>query len=95
MICLFDATTGRALALMDGEYITALRTAAAAALAVRACAREDARTLAIVGSGVQAAAHLRMLPLVREFAEVRLSPATPAPRSASACGRRTPRATPA
>jgi ornithine cyclodeaminase/alanine dehydrogenase-like protein (mu-crystallin family) len=72
VICLFDATTGRGLALMDGEHITALRTAAAAALAVRACAREDARTLALVGSGVQARAHLRMLPLVREFAEVRL-----------------------
>jgi alanine dehydrogenase len=78
VICLFDATTGRALALMDGEHITALRTAAAAALAVRACARDDARTLAIVGSGVQARAHLRMLPLVRDFAEVRLVARDPA-----------------
>jgi ornithine cyclodeaminase/alanine dehydrogenase-like protein (mu-crystallin family) len=67
VICLFDAGTGRCLALMDGEHITALRTAAAAALAVRECARDDARTLAIVGSGVQARAHLRMLPLVRDF----------------------------
>ncbi len=72
VICLFDARTGRCLALMDGEHITALRTAAAAALAVRECARADARTLAIVGSGVQARAHLRMLPLVREFADIRL-----------------------
>ena len=72
VICLFDASTGRCLALMDGEHITALRTAAAAALAVRALARPDARTLAIVGSGVQARAHLRMLPLVRDFADVRL-----------------------
>jgi ornithine cyclodeaminase/alanine dehydrogenase-like protein (mu-crystallin family) len=71
-ICLFDATTGRCLAVMDGEHITALRTAAAAALAVRALARPDARTLAIVGSGVQARAHLRMLPLVRDFTEVRI-----------------------
>jgi ornithine cyclodeaminase/alanine dehydrogenase-like protein (mu-crystallin family) len=71
-ISLFDSGTGRCLAVMDGEHITALRTAAAAALAVRALAREDARTLAVVGSGVQARAHLRMLPLVREFAEVRL-----------------------
>lgn len=71
-ICLFDATTGRLLALMDGEHITALRTAAAAALAVRALARPDARTVAIVGSGVQARAHLTMLPLVRDFAEVRI-----------------------
>src|SRR5690242_2018660 len=71
-ICVFDATTGRCLAVMDGEHITALRTAAAAALAVRALARRDARTLAIVGSGVQARAHLRMLALVRDFAEVRI-----------------------
>src|SRR3954452_15590224 len=77
VICLFDASTGRCLALMDGEHITALRTAAAAALAVRACAREDARTLAVVGSGVQARAHLRMLPLVRDFADVRLVPRDP------------------
>jgi ornithine cyclodeaminase/alanine dehydrogenase-like protein (mu-crystallin family) len=78
VICLFDASTGRCLALMDGEHITALRTAAAAALAVRACAREDARSLAIVGSGVQARAHLRMLPLVRDFADVRLVARDPA-----------------
>src|SRR4051794_8380363 len=78
VICLFDATTGRCLAVMDGEHITALRTAAAAALAVGACAREDARMLAIVGSGVQARAHLRMLPLVRDFAEVRLVARDPA-----------------
>jgi alanine dehydrogenase len=77
VICLFDAASGRCLALMDGEHITALRTAAAAALAVRACARGNARTLAIVGSGVQARAHLRMLPLVRDF-EVRLVARDPA-----------------
>src|SRR3954468_24247040 len=39
VICLLDATTGRCLAVMDGEVITALRTAAAAALSVRALAR--------------------------------------------------------
>src|SRR4051812_17419928 len=72
VIALLDATTGRCLAVMDGEHITALRTAAAAALAVRALARPDARTLAVVGAGVQARAHLRMLPLVRDFADVRL-----------------------
>jgi ornithine cyclodeaminase/alanine dehydrogenase-like protein (mu-crystallin family) len=72
VICLFDASTGRALAFMDGEAITALRTAAASAVSVRALAREDARALAVVGSGVQARAHLRMLPLVRPFDDVRL-----------------------
>jgi ornithine cyclodeaminase/alanine dehydrogenase-like protein (mu-crystallin family) len=72
VICLLDATTGACLALMDGEAITALRTAAASAVATRVLAREDARVLAVVGSGVQAQAHLRMLPLVRAFDEVRL-----------------------
>src|SRR5262245_1313734 len=72
VICLLDATTGRCLALMDGDVITALRTAAGSALATRALAREDARVLAVVGSGVQARAHLQLLPLVRGFTDVRL-----------------------
>src|SRR4051794_22223086 len=72
LVCLLDATTGRALALMDGNVITALRTAAGSALSTRALAREDASVVAVVGSGVQARAHLRMLPLVRSFGEVRL-----------------------
>src|SRR4051794_25042775 len=72
VIALFDATTGRCLAFMDGEHITALRTAAAAALSVRALARANARTAVVVGAGVQARAHLLMLPLVRDLAEIRL-----------------------
>ncbi len=72
VVCLLDATTGQALALMDGDVITALRTAAGSALSTRALARENASVLAVVGSGVQARAHLRMLPLVRSFSEIRL-----------------------
>ena len=72
VICVFDATTGRCLALMDGEYVTAMRTAAASALSARVCAREDARVLAVVGSSVQARAHLAMLALVRPFSEIRI-----------------------
>jgi ornithine cyclodeaminase/alanine dehydrogenase-like protein (mu-crystallin family) len=72
LVCLLDATTGRALALMDGDVITALRTAAGSALSARALALENASVLAVVGSGVQARAHLRMLPLVRSFEDIRL-----------------------
>jgi alanine dehydrogenase len=72
VVCLLDATTGVCLALMDGEHITGLRTAAGAALSTRALARADARVLAVVGSGAQARAHLRLLPLARAFDEVRL-----------------------
>ena len=70
-ISLFDAETGELAAVMDGRYITELRTAAASAVSVRHLARTDASTLAILGSGVQARSHLAALPLVREFREIR------------------------
>ncbi len=66
-ILLLDPDTGQLLAVMDGRYITEMRTAAASAVAVRYLAREDSQRLAIVGSGVQAASHLQALSLVREF----------------------------
>jgi alanine dehydrogenase len=72
-IGLYDATTGACRAFLDGTYITALRTSAAAALACDLVARRDARVLAIVGGGVQAEQHLRTFPLVREFDEIRVS----------------------
>src|SRR5947208_11330152 len=73
LICLFDPKTGTPLSFMDGNYITALRTAGAAALSTRLLAREDARVLAIVGAGVQGRAHLTMLPRVRRFSEIRVA----------------------
>jgi ornithine cyclodeaminase len=56
--------------VLDGEEITAQRTAAASALSVRLLAREDARVLAIVGTGVQAASHTRYVTRVRSFERV-------------------------
>src|SRR5947209_11571909 len=73
LICLFDAATGTPLSVMDGTYITAMRTAGAAALATRLLARADTRVLAIVGAGVQGRAHLTMLPRVRPFSEIRIA----------------------
>ena len=70
-ISLFDADTGELLAVMDGRYITETRTAAASAVSVRHLARPEASVLAILGSGVQARSHCRVLPLVRRFAEIR------------------------
>jgi alanine dehydrogenase len=75
-IGLYDGETGECLAFMDGTYITAIRTSAAAALACDLLAREDSRTLAIVGTGVQAEHHLRTFPRVRDFAEIRIAAAT-------------------
>ena len=76
-ISLFDVETGELAAVMDGRYITELRTAAASAVSVKHLARANASTLAILGSGVQARSHLAALPLVREFHEIRAWSPTP------------------
>jgi ornithine cyclodeaminase len=73
VICVFDPENGTPLALMDGTYITATRTAAGSALATRLLAREDAKVLALVGTGVQARSHVRALPRVRDFEEIRVA----------------------
>ena len=72
-IVVFDPENGSPVALMDGTYITAMRTAAAAALAARTFAREDARVLAILGTGVQSRAAQEMFPRVSDFAEIRVA----------------------
>jgi ornithine cyclodeaminase/alanine dehydrogenase-like protein (mu-crystallin family) len=69
-VILFDPQSGAPVALIDGAEITALRTAAVSALATRHLARAEARTLGILGTSVQAAAHLEAIPLVRDIAEV-------------------------
>ena len=66
---LFDGTTGRPLAMMEGEELTARRTAGASALAARHLARSDARHLVMIGSGRQSAglvaAHASVRPIER------------------------------
>ncbi len=71
-IVVFDAATGTPTALMDGDAITAARTAAGSRLATRLLAREDADVLAMLGTGVQGDAHLRALAREREWAEIRV-----------------------
>ncbi|TMG32474.1 MAG: ornithine cyclodeaminase family protein [Chloroflexi bacterium] len=56
VIVVFDPAHGTPVALMDGEAITAARTAAGSALATDLLARRDARVLAVLGTGVQARA---------------------------------------
>jgi len=72
VIVVFDAHTGSPRALLDGTTITALRTAAGSALATRLLARPEACILAIVGTGVQARAHAKLIPRVRPIKEVRV-----------------------
>jgi ornithine cyclodeaminase/alanine dehydrogenase-like protein (mu-crystallin family) len=70
-VILHSGETGEPLAFMNASAITAIRTAAVSALATKLLAREDASILAILGAGVQAKAHLRAIPLVREIKEIR------------------------
>ncbi|MGH7570645.1 MAG: ornithine cyclodeaminase family protein [Gemmatimonadota bacterium] len=71
-VLVFEAERGRLLAVVDASSITAIRTAAASAVATRALAREDARDLAVLGAGVQARSHLEAIPIVREIRSVRV-----------------------
>ncbi len=77
VIALFDPATGSLEAVLDGRYITEVRTAAASAVSVRHMARAEARVLAILGSGVQAASHFEALRRERDFQEVRVWSPTP------------------
>ena len=69
-ITLFDSQTGSPLAFLDGEYITAMRTAAGAILSVNYLARKDRRSLAIIGAGVLGQAHLRMIETLSGIDEI-------------------------
>jgi len=72
VIALFRAETGEPLAMMDGRLITEMRTAAVSAVATKLLSATDARSLAILGSGVQARAHFHALSLVRKFDDIRV-----------------------
>jgi ornithine cyclodeaminase/alanine dehydrogenase-like protein (mu-crystallin family) len=74
---LSDYATGVPLAIMDGSYLTAVRTAAGSAVATRALARPDARTLGVFGTGVQARFHVEMIRRVRSIDRVLVSATSP------------------
>lgn len=71
-LMLFDASDGLPLALIEGGSLTAIRTAAASALATDILARPDARTLAVLGTGEQARRHIEAMRLVRSIDQVRV-----------------------
>ncbi|HEY1939652.1 MAG TPA: ornithine cyclodeaminase family protein [Candidatus Angelobacter sp.] len=64
---LLDPATGIAIARVEANYLTDLRTAATSAIATDLLARDDAQTLGVFGSGRQATAHFSVLPSVRPF----------------------------
>jgi thiomorpholine-carboxylate dehydrogenase len=71
-IVLLESDTGRPLAFLDGRRITEMRTAAVSAAITRHLAPPGARVLTLLGSGVQAHAHLEALRHVCRFEEVRV-----------------------
>ncbi len=77
-VSLFDAATGQLEAIVDGRRITAIRTAAVSAAATKRLAREDAATLAIIGTGEQARTHMEAMLLVRPIRRIRIWGPTPA-----------------
>jgi ornithine cyclodeaminase/alanine dehydrogenase-like protein (mu-crystallin family) len=77
MILLFRPETGEPLAVMDGRLITEMRTAAVSAAITNRLAAPDSRVLALIGSGVQAKAHLEAIGQVRPIQEVRVWSQTP------------------
>jgi ornithine cyclodeaminase len=71
-VALFDGVTGQARAIMNAGAITSIRTAAVTGVATKLLARPGSRTLAILGAGTQARAHLDAMRAVLPFDEVRV-----------------------
>jgi len=81
---LFDADSGAPLALIDGAHMNPYKTGAAGAVGTDALAREDASTMAVVGSGAQARGQLRAIATVRDLERVDVYSPTKAHREAFA-----------
>src|SRR4029077_2234675 len=72
VVVVFDGEDGRVRGVVDASAVTAIRTAAVSAVATRALAREGATTLAVLGAGVQAAAHIESMACVMPIERVRI-----------------------
>jgi ornithine cyclodeaminase/alanine dehydrogenase-like protein (mu-crystallin family) len=70
LVILFDPESGAPVCVLDAAEITAIRTAAASAVATDALARQDARRLALLGYGEQAATHARSIAKVRDLESI-------------------------
>jgi alanine dehydrogenase len=73
LISLFDSETGTPVAIMDGSYITAMRTAGGAILSIKLLGRKNIKTVAIIGAGVQGEAHLKMIGTISGIEEIRIA----------------------
>jgi ornithine cyclodeaminase/alanine dehydrogenase-like protein (mu-crystallin family) len=72
VILLLDPQTGAPRAVLDGEWLTALRTGAATGVATDLLARSDARVLTVFGAGDQAPMQIEAVRCVRPIREVRI-----------------------
>jgi alanine dehydrogenase len=79
MVCAIDS--GEVLAVIDAAYLTALRTGAASGVATRHLARPDARTVGVIGSGLEAETNLAAVCAVRAVELVRVYSRDPVRRS--------------
>ncbi|UCE42115.1 MAG: hypothetical protein JSV17_03840 [Candidatus Aminicenantes bacterium] len=70
IVIICDAKTGQPSAVMDGTYLTALRTGAASGVATDFLARKGARTAAIIGAGIQGRTQLEAISCVRDIQKV-------------------------
>lgn len=70
IVLVIDSITGEILSIMDGEYLTALRTGAASGLATRCFARKNAQTLALFGCGSQGKTQLEAVICEREIKKI-------------------------
>jgi ornithine cyclodeaminase/alanine dehydrogenase-like protein (mu-crystallin family) len=83
-VTLFDGVTGQVRAQLNAAPVTSIRTAACSAVATKLLARADARELAIVGAGHQAAAHVAAMRAARPFERIRIASRNPAHAAALA-----------
>ena len=78
IVLLSSPLTGQPVAVLNASAVTEIRTAAVSAVATSLLARPDADVLAIIGTGVQARAHLRAISATRPLAQVRIAGRSPA-----------------
>lgn len=72
LVVAFSASSGRPIAIQDGDAVTHLKCAAVAALVTDLCAVPDASVLGLIGSGVQAAVQLRAAAAIRSLERVKV-----------------------
>jgi ornithine cyclodeaminase/alanine dehydrogenase-like protein (mu-crystallin family) len=77
VVMLSSSTTGEPLAVLNASAVTEIRTAAVSAVATSVLANNDADVLAIIGTGVQAIAHLHAIGSARPLAEIRVAGSAP------------------